>query len=132
MSVSEDRPRPRPSDRLAGDERLLDIPATLAALRAEGTPGAQGHRQIALLHQPSLRLVLFAFEAGGRIKEHSAAGWVTIHVLRGTLLVRTATTRHTLRIGMLLSLAPGVKHDVEASEQSDMLLGISPEQAVVT
>ena len=131
MSVSEDRPRPRPSDRLAGDERLLDMPVTLQALRAEG-PGAQGHRQIALLHQPSLRLVLFAFEAGGRIKEHSAPGWVTIHVLRGTLLVGTATTRHELRIGMLLSLAPGVKHDVEATEETDMLLGISPEQNVLT
>ena len=66
------------------------------------------------------------------MKEHSAPGWVSIHVLRGTLLVRTATTQHRLSGGMLLSLAPGVKHDVEASEESDMLLGISPEQAVVT
>ena len=131
MSVSEDRPRPRPSDRLAGDERLLDVPATLQALRAEGA-ATNGHRQIALLHQPSVRLVLFAFESGGRIKEHSAPGWVTIHVLRGTLMVGTATTRHRLSAGMLLSLAPGVKHDVEASEETDMLLGISPEQTVLT
>lgn len=124
--MTEDRLRPHPSDRFAGAEHLLDLPASLRALRAEAFPSANGHRQIALMHQGPVRLVLYAFEAGGRLPQHSAPGWVTIHVLRGVLDVRTLEAHHVLREGMLLSLAPELLHDVEAMEEADMLLGIYP------
>src|SRR5512132_3461337 len=104
MLNSEDRLRPRPSDRFAGAEHVLDLNATLQALRAEPSPGTSGHRQIALMHQGPVRLVLFAFEAGGRMPEHSAPGWVTIHVLRGALVVKTPDAVHALSEGEVLSL----------------------------
>ena len=87
MTAPEERLRPHPSNRFAGAEHVLDLPAALRALRAEAYPVANGHRQIALMHQGPVRLVLFAFEAGGRIPQHSAPGWVTIHALRGELTV---------------------------------------------
>jgi quercetin dioxygenase-like cupin family protein len=124
--MTEDRLRPHPSDRFAGVEHVLDLPASLRALRAEDFPSANGHRQIALMHQGPVRLVLFAFEAGGRIPQHAAPGWTTIHVLRGALKVHTPEAVHVLSEGKLLSLAPDMLHDVEATEQSDMLLGIYP------
>ncbi|MEO8334408.1 MAG: hypothetical protein ABI664_05520 [bacterium] len=124
--MTEDRLRPHPSDRFAGVEHVLDLPASLRALRAEAFSSANGHRQIALMHQGPVRLVLFAFEAGGRIPQHSAPGWVTIHVLRGALNVRTPDALHELSEGQLLSLAPDLKHDVEATRETDMLLGIYP------
>ena len=124
--MTEDRLRPHPSDRFAGAEHLLDLPASLRALRAEAFNGANGHRQIALMHQGPVRLVLFAFEAGGRIPQHSAPGWVTIHALRGALTVRTPDALHVLNEDMLLSLAPDLLHDVEATQEADMLLGIYP------
>jgi quercetin dioxygenase-like cupin family protein len=124
--MTEDRLRPHPSDRFAGAEHVLDLPATLRALRAEAFPSANGHRQIALMHQGPVRLVLYAFEAGGRIPQHHAPGWVTIHVLRGALSVRTPDALHVLSEGMLLSLAPEVPHDVESTQEADMLLGIYP------
>lgn len=127
MTAPEERLRPHPSNRFAGAEHVLDLPAALRALRAEAYPVANGHRQIALMHQGPVRLVLFAFEAGGRIPQHSAPGWVTIHALRGSLTVRTADAVHVLSEGKLLSLAPAVLHDVEAAEAADMLLGIYPE-----
>lgn len=77
-----------------------------------------------------MRLVLFAFDEGGRMPDHAAPGWITIHVMRGSLLVRTPTARHELREGQLLALAPGIEHDVEATAESDMLLGIYPEAPV--
>ena len=130
MSTSEDRRRPRPSDRFAGAEHALDLPAALRALRAESGVSANGHRQITLLHHGPVRLVLFAFAAGGRLPEHQAPGWITIHVLRGSLRVRTPDARHELAEGQVLALAPGVPHDVDAEDEADMLLGVYPEAAV--
>ncbi len=130
MTAPDARRRPRPSDRFAGAEHALDVAGALRALRAESGPGANGHRQITLLHQGPVRLVLFAFAAGGRMPEHRAPGWVTIHVLRGALRVGTPDARHALAEGHILALAPDVPHDVEAAEESDMLLGVYPEAPV--
>jgi quercetin dioxygenase-like cupin family protein len=127
MSAPEKRRRPHPSDRLSGAERAIDLPASLRALRAEARSGPNGHQQITLLHHGPIRLVLFAFDAGGRIPEHRVPGWITIHVLRGSLHVRTPDTDHALAAGQILSLAPDVAHDVDATEATDMLLGVYPE-----
>ena len=130
MTAPEQRRRPHPVDRFAGAEHALDLPAALRALRAEGTFDTQGHRQIALLHHGPLRLVLYAFAAGGRIPQHRTPGWTTIQVLRGALTVQTPAARHALREGQILSLAPNVAHDVEAGAEADMLLGVYPEAPV--
>jgi quercetin dioxygenase-like cupin family protein len=127
MSAPEERLRPHPSDRFAGAEHVLDLPAAIRALRAETRSGANGHRQITLLHHGPVRLLLFAFDEGGRIPQHQAPGWVTIHVLRGVLRVQTPDRRYVLNEGELLSLAPNVAHDVDAVDVSDMLLGVYPE-----
>ena len=127
MTASPERRRPRPSERFAADEQQLDLRAALVSLRAEPSAGANGHRQVALMHEGPVRLVLFAFDADGRMPQHAAPGWVTIHVLRGSLTVQTVETTHVLAGGTLLSLAPGVRHDVEATEETDMLLGIYPD-----
>jgi quercetin dioxygenase-like cupin family protein len=127
MSAPEQRLRPHPSDRFAGAEHALDLPAALRALRAETGPGANGHRQITLLHHGPVRLLLFAFEEGGQIPQHQAPGWVTIHVLRGVLRVQTPDRRYVLNEGELLALAPNVAYDVDAVDDSDMLLGVYPE-----
>jgi quercetin dioxygenase-like cupin family protein len=130
MTSPDVRRRPRPSDRFAGTEHALDVRAALRALRAEAGPSANGHRQITLVHQGPVRLVLFAFAAGGRMPEHSAPGWVTIQVLRGALRVRTPDALHALAEGQILALAPDVPHDVAADEETDMLLGVYPETPV--
>jgi quercetin dioxygenase-like cupin family protein len=126
MSALEGRRRPHPSGRFAGVEHVLDLPAALRALRAEPRTSTTGHRQIALLHHGPVRVVLFAFDAGGRLPEHHVPGWITIHVLRGALRVKTAEAVHELRAGQMLALAPEVPHDVDALEESDMVMGVYP------
>ena len=130
MTPSDVRRRPHPSDRFTGTEHALNVREALRALRAEAGPSANGHRQITLLHQGPVRLVLFAFAVGGRMPKHKAPGWVTIQVLRGSLRVRTPAAQHELAEGRILVLAPEVPHDVDASEEADMLLGIYPETPV--
>jgi quercetin dioxygenase-like cupin family protein len=130
MAAPTERPRTHPAERFAGAEHVLDLPAALEKLRGEGrrgdTTSSKGHRQISLLHHGPVRMVLYAFDADGRLPEHGAPGWVTIHVLRGALEVRTSSARHTLREGQLLALAPDVRHDVHALEAAEMLLGVYP------
>lgn len=130
MTTDDSRLRPHPSDRFAGSEHVLDMNDTLRTLRVEQKAGASGHRQITLLHEGPVRLVLFAFDAGGRMPEHRTPGWVTIHVLRGSLKVTTAEKGYLLAAGHMLALAPRMAHDVHAIEESDMLLGVHPEHAV--
>lgn len=62
--------------------------------------------------------------------EHRAPGWVTIQVVRGALRVRTPDALHELSEGQILALAPNVPHDVEATDEADMLLGVYPETPV--
>lgn len=126
MSESEERLRPAPAERFSGAEHQLDLTAALQALRDEPRPTGKGRKQITLLHHGPVRLVLFAFDPGGRLPEHQAPGWVTVHALRGTLRVKTPERYYTLLTGHVLALDPGVPHDVEALTEADMLLGVYP------
>ena len=127
MPNAEDRLRPAPAPRSAGPELSVDLSATLRALREEAHPAKNGHRQISLLHRGSVRMVLFAFDAGGYLKQHHAPGVVTIQVLRGEFRFHTPGGSHELSVGQLLVLEPGVLHDVLAVQAGDLLLTIQPE-----
>lgn len=128
MSSSKDRLRPPPAERLAGPEHRIDLEASLEALRREAHDSTDGHRQITVFHKGQLRIVLFAFEAGGALPSHRAPGCVVIHTLRGRIHVKTLNENYELATGQLLLLDPEVVHDVTAAEQSDMLLTISMRQ----
>ena len=125
MSSSEDRLRNRPSERFAGAEHRIDLAAALESLRGEHHESTERHRQITLFHKGSLRMVLFAFEAGAGLPSHRAPGSVVIHTLRGRIHVKTLNESYELTAGQLVILDPEVVHDVTAAEPSDMLLTIS-------
>ena len=126
MTEFEDRLRTAPSERFSGAEHQIDLIGAAKALRAEPHLSSQGHRQIALLHHGPVRLILYAFDLGGRLPEHHAPGWTTMHVLRGTITVVSSLQHYTLQAGQVLALDPGVPHSVEAVTESDMLLGVYP------
>lgn len=128
MPTSTPKLRPPPTERFAGTEHFIELASALTALRMEHHDAKDGHRQITIFRKGSLRMVLFAFEPGGRLAAHRAPGFVVIHVLRGTLRVRTASEAYELTAGRMLMLDPDVSHDVEAAEEADMLLTISMAQ----
>jgi quercetin dioxygenase-like cupin family protein len=124
MNSPDERLRPHPVGRLAGPVVPLNLPEIARALRAEPHPARDGHRQVGLIHGEDLRLVLFAFEAGGRLPEHRAPGQVVIHCLRGELVVAAGGTPHRLGAGEALALDSSVPHAVDAVAESDMLLTV--------
>ena len=124
VNQPDERLRPHPSTRLAGPVVSLDLPDLARALHAEPHPATSGHRQAGLIHRGPLRLLLFAFEPGGRLPEHRAPGHVVIHCLRGELAVGVGAAQHRLRGSEALVLEPDVPHSVEAVAESDMLLTV--------
>lgn len=126
MPDTEDRLRPPPAARLAAPVQLLDLAGAQRQLRAEPHLDTNGYRAVTLVHRETLRVVLIAFDAGAKMREHDAPGPVTLHVLRGALRVGTPDGPVELRPGQLLALDTGLAHDVEALEESDLLLGVHP------
>lgn len=124
MEQSGERLRPHPSTRLTGPVVALDLPALARALQAEPHPATGGHRQAGLIHRGPLRLLLFAFEPGGRLPKHQAPGHVVIHCLHGELTVEAAAARYRLVGGEAIALDPDVPHAVEALVESEMLLTV--------
>ncbi len=124
MDQPEQRLRPHPSTRLAGPVVSLNLPDLARALHSEPHPAKSGHRQAGLIHRGPLRLLLFAFEIGGRLPEHRAPGHVVIHCLHGELVVEVGAGRHQLSSGEALVLEPDVPHSVEAVAESEMLLTV--------
>ena len=125
MPTPKRRLRTPPTKRFAGPEHRIDLESALAALRREPHDAKDKHRQITVFRRGSLRLVLFSFEAGGRLAAHHAPGFVVIHTLRGRIRVLTPKETHELSAGAMLVLDPAVVHDVEALEEADVLLTVS-------
>lgn len=121
----DERLREHPKDRLAVPVQHIDLQASAAQLRAEPHPAVSGHRQLALVKRGPLSLILFAFDKEGLLKEHQADGEVIIHVLRGRLEVTVEGETVALTAGALLGLAPGERHAVRATEESDVLVSIA-------
>ena len=126
--MTEDRLRTPPAERFAGNQHLFSLSDALAELRAEDHPARDGHRQITLFHRGPVYEVLFSFDPGGYLKEHTAPGLVTIRVLEGALSVDAAGEDRQMREGDVLILDPDVPHDVRSESGAAMLLTVHLEK----
>jgi quercetin dioxygenase-like cupin family protein len=122
---SSPRLRRHPNDRFAGAVLAVDLAQAATALRGETHASRSGHRQIALLRKGPVRMVLYAFDAGGRLEAHHAPGYVLLQALRGTFYIQVGENRHALSAGHVLALDPDVEHDVEAVGDAELLLIVS-------
>ena len=121
---SEQPQRTPPRERFEGSEHLFDLAVESQRLRDEPGEARDGHRQITLFRGGGVSIVLFDFEAGGRLADHAADGYVTVLVLGGEIRMATAEEQHQMSSGSLLILRPGVRHDVEAETASRVLLTV--------
>ncbi len=124
MKQDGERLRAHPEERFKGRTHVFTLAAELRDLRAEERGSERGHRQIALMQHGPVTQVLFAFEAGGELREHSARGLVSIHGLEGRLRVEVDGEVHEMLPGTVLLLKPEVPHNVRADEPSAMLLTV--------
>ena len=119
-------------DRKARPDRPVGAPLLhvrlaehLERLKRESTWGERGRNAITLTKEQGLRLVLMVFGKGTKISEHQAAGPLTLHVLSGSLTFRTRDRADTLGAGELIVLEAAIDHEVEALEESVVLLTLA-------
>lgn len=114
-------------DRPVGAAPLLHVRLAehLEQLKRESRWRERGRNAITLTKEPGLRLVLMVLGKGTKISEHQAAGPLTLHVLSGSVTFRTRDRADTLGAGELIVLEAAIDHEVEALQESVVLLTLA-------
>jgi quercetin dioxygenase-like cupin family protein len=94
-------------------------------LRLEEQYTRSGQSARALARAPDQRIVLMVMKAGARIAEHQANGTASIHLLSGRASFGLPSRTVEMTSGGLLVLPAGLRHHVEASEDSTILLTLA-------
>lgn len=78
-----------------------------------------------MLKTPTLRVVLVTMRAGTQLHEHTAPGVITMHGLRGRLVVTVGDREQELAAGDLIALEDETRHAVRAIDDGAFLLTIA-------
>ena len=104
----------------------FDLVSELQQLRGEESWQREtGRSSKTLAKYPDFRIVLVLMKANTQMKEHRAEGRISIHHLLGKICVHLPDQKVSLTAGQLMVLDCGMVHDVEALEESALLLTIS-------
>ena len=104
----------------------IDLERELQQLRQEDSWQREtGRSSKTLAKYPDFRIVLILMKSGTRMRQHRAEGRISIQQLKGQVCIHLADRKVNVSAGHLLVLDCGVLHDVEALEESALLLTIS-------
>ena len=84
-----------------------------------------GRSSKTLVKHDDLRIVLISMKANTKMHEHKATARISIQTLTGHVLLRVVGRTVDLSAGHLLALDQCLPHDVEALEDSSLLLTLS-------
>jgi quercetin dioxygenase-like cupin family protein len=104
----------------------IDLERELQQLRQEDSWQREtGRSSKTLAKYPDFRIVLIMMKSGTRMRQHRAEGRISIQPLKGQICIHLLDRKLNVSTGQLLVLDCGVLHDVEALEESALLLTIS-------
>jgi quercetin dioxygenase-like cupin family protein len=115
------RPHPQP---MAGDYLEFDFEREIDQLHRE-PDWANGRNARTLAKYDDFRVVLTVLRARSSIPGHQTDGRLSIQTLRGHIQIRAEGRTFDLPAGSMLVLDRGVAHQVEAIEDSALLLTIA-------
>jgi quercetin dioxygenase-like cupin family protein len=101
---------------------MFNLDDEIARLRP--ADGESGRRAETLVKASGLRVVLVTLRSGAALHEHTAPGPISIHALRGRLIVSVGPREIPINAGELVAIDAGVRHAVAASEDGAFLLTI--------
>lgn len=86
-----------------------------------------------VVDNPVLRVVVFAFDAGELLTEHTSPRAVVAQLLDGAMRFTVGDVEHTMAPGDVIYLAPGERHALVADTPSHLsLVMVDVEAAAVT
>jgi quercetin dioxygenase-like cupin family protein len=103
--------------------------SAVIGLAAETQFAPNGIVSRTLLNTGTVRLVLFGFDAGQELTEHTSPHHAVIQILSGTCEFSLAGQPRSLAAGDVLYMAPGLPHAVKATERFSMLLTLGKVEA---
>ena len=103
----------------------FNLAKEIAQLHEEEAWLRTGRNSKTLVKQPDLRIVLMALKKGGRLENHSTDARTSIHTVKGHVKLQLPEQTVDLPDGHLLVLDRALVHDLEALEESAILLTIS-------
>jgi quercetin dioxygenase-like cupin family protein len=104
----------------------IDLQRELQQLRQQDSWQREtGRSSKTLAKYPDFRIVLILMKSGTRMRQHRTEGRISIQQLKGQVCIHLADRQVNVSTGHLLVLDCGVLHDVEALEESALLLTIS-------
>ena len=105
---------------------FLEVDLTLETDRLHGeTTWNTGQNARTLIKHDDLRVVLMALKAGAKIPAHKANGRISVQLLSGHIRLNASERAFDLLPGSLLALDHRAAHDLEALEESALLLTIA-------
>jgi quercetin dioxygenase-like cupin family protein len=121
-SLSREEQRER---QLAPACAQFDLQSEGARLRGQDAFREHGQSASTLFKYADLRCVLIALRRGARIREHEAEGRLSLQCVAGRVRVHLDGRAVELTPGQLLVLERCVPHDLEALEESDIVLTLA-------
>lgn len=103
----------------------FDLPNEIHQLHQEQAWERTGRNSKTLVKQPDFRIVLIALKKNGHIEEHKADARISIYTLSGRVKLQLPEQPIDLPAGRLLVLDRAIEHNLEAVEDSAILLTIS-------
>jgi quercetin dioxygenase-like cupin family protein len=117
--------------RVGAKERALDaaflsftIDEQVNHLKQEKSWQSGDRNAVTLVKNPSVRVTLLALRRGASLREHHVEGPITIFIVEGSIDFIVGQDKCALKRGGFLTLERTVPHDVEALEDSVILLTI--------
>lgn len=99
----------------------FDLDAEIKKLRAENSWHG-GRNSKTLVKYANFRVVLIVLQRSARMEEHKTEGRISVQTIAGHVRMKAQDRMFDLPKGHILALERGVPHDVEALEDSAILL----------
>jgi quercetin dioxygenase-like cupin family protein len=119
MSEESIRQALRPS---AGEMLSLDIKDEAARLKTKPEWSSVSRLAVSLVKDDALNILLMVLKKGARLAEHRTKGPIAVHVLSGSVRFSAGSKYVELSPGNIAALDREVVHELEALEESVVLL----------
>jgi len=112
---------------LAGEKLSFDLAAQIAELRADENYVRTGRVGRTLVKSGQLRLTLTLLAKDAKVATHHAEAPMTLQPLSGRLRYRVGDENFEIGAGELLFFGPGNAEDIQAIEDTALLLTLTGE-----